>query len=368
MERELQRLAQWDTAEKNLAERVQDATTLADEHSGIQTRSQRTVANAQLTQEEMTQEEMAASTLTWMDRMIVSRLEDSFPELVTLATVKPDWKNGYEKVPLTSYKDIFNVPESHDEAWNNPDPWQRDCWRKAIAKEFTKMEERKVWKKVPRSSMPEGRRCVKHKWVFDIKRNGIFRARLVAKGFSQIPGVDYTEAFSPVSNDVTFRIMLLCAMRYGWVSLLMDVETAFLLSELKKEIHMECPEGMETKGDEVLLLLQTIYGLVQSAREFFKFMVNLLKRFGFEQSAADPCLLVHRNDKGTVMISLYVDDCYVIGDKAAMDEFVEQIKGAKLTVKWEHGLKDERGTISLKFVVAINVGHRESRGIVNTEH
>ena len=115
---------------------------------------------------------------------------------------------------------------------------------------------------------------MKHKWVLGIKRNGVFRARLVAKGFSQVPGVDYTEAFSPVSNDVTFRIMLLCAIRYGWTSLLMDVETAFLLGKLEEEIYMECPEGMESKEDEVLLLLQTIYGLVQSAREFFKFMVK----------------------------------------------------------------------------------------------
>ncbi len=251
-----------------------------------------------------------------------------------------DWRNAYKDIPETSYKDIFEAPGSFEEAWNHPDLWQRDRWRKAIAKEFKKMEERQVWKKVSRSSMPKGRRCVKHKWVLEIKRNGVFRARLVAKGFSQVPGVDYTEVFSPVSNDVTFRIMLLCAIRYGWTSLLMDVETAFLLGKLEEEIYMECPEGMESKEDEVLLLLQTIYGLVQSAREFFKYMVKVLKKLGFEQSAADPCLLVCRNEKGTVMISLYVDDCYIVGDKEAVSEFVDQIKATELTVKLEYGLKD----------------------------
>ena len=65
----------------------------------------------------------------------------------------------------------------------------------------------KVWKKVPRSQIPKGRRCIKSRWVFDIKRNGIFRARLVACGYSKIAGEDFNDIFSPVSNDVTFRIL-----------------------------------------------------------------------------------------------------------------------------------------------------------------
>lgn len=42
------------------------------------------------------------------------------------------------------------------------------------------MEELKVWKKIKWNQIPRGRRCIKHKWVFEIKRNGVFRARLVA--------------------------------------------------------------------------------------------------------------------------------------------------------------------------------------------
>ena len=96
------------------------------------------------------------------------------------------------------YKDMFANPSSFDEAWNHSDPFQRELWRAAIKKEFSKMEMNQVWKKVPRSTIPEGRRCVKYKWVFEIKRSGIFRARLVACGYSQLPGVDFTAAFSPV--------------------------------------------------------------------------------------------------------------------------------------------------------------------------
>jgi Reverse transcriptase (RNA-dependent DNA polymerase) len=56
--------------------------------------------------------------------------------------------------------------------------------------------------------MEKGRKCIKFKRVLDIKRDGIFRARLVACGYSQIPGVDFMESFSPVIHDVVFRIIL----------------------------------------------------------------------------------------------------------------------------------------------------------------
>lgn len=57
----------------------------------------------------------------------------------------------------------------------------------------------------------------------------MFRARLVGLGYSQIPGVDFTNNFAPVMNDLTFRTLLkiiYLLMKYD--SLIIDVETAFL--------------------------------------------------------------------------------------------------------------------------------------------
>ncbi len=82
-------------------------------------------------------------------------------------------------------------------------------WREAIRKEFADMNKQQVWDKVKQDKIPKGRRCVKCKWVFKIKRNGIFHARLVACGYSQIPGVHFSENYSPVVHDVTFRILIL---------------------------------------------------------------------------------------------------------------------------------------------------------------
>ena len=91
-----------------------------------------------------------------------------------------------------------------EEAWNHPDPVQREFWRSAIRKEFRDMDARKVWRKGHRSDVPGNRRCVKCKWVFKIKRNRVFRARLVACGYSQIPGVDYTDSYSLLCTILLF--------------------------------------------------------------------------------------------------------------------------------------------------------------------
>ena len=63
-------------------------------------------------------------------------------------------KLDYSKVDPTTYKDIFTVPSTFEEAWNHPDPFQRERWRASISKEFKKMDENKVWKKIKRNQMP----------------------------------------------------------------------------------------------------------------------------------------------------------------------------------------------------------------------
>jgi hypothetical protein len=60
----------------------------------------------------------------------------------------------YDNVDPIKYKDMFNVPETVEEAWNHPCPWQRAHWREAIPHKLLKMLHMKVWKKVKQSSIP----------------------------------------------------------------------------------------------------------------------------------------------------------------------------------------------------------------------
>jgi len=203
------------------------------------------------------------------------------------------------------------------------------------------MKKRKVWRVIKRRQMPKGRRLVKCKWVFKIKRNGVFRARLVACGYSQIPGVDYSENYSPVIHDVSFRYMILMMLLHNLDAKIVDVETAFLYGELEEEIYMECPPGMRNvTNDDILLLLQCIYGLVQAARQYYKKVVKILKKIGFRGGDVDPCLFSRQNEKGICLIALYVDDNLMVGHPAAIDQTIRQFKENKLILKIENDLHD----------------------------
>ena len=235
----------------------------------------------------------------------------------------------------SQYKDYFLVPSSFEQAWNHTCPFQRDKWRDAIMKEFDKMESYKVYKKVKRSSIPAGRRPVKCKWVFDIKRNGIFRARLVACGYSQKPGVDFMESYSPVVNDSIFRCIIIIEMLFGLISKIIDIETAFLNGDLEEEIYMNSPPGYKAEEDECVLLLKSLYGLVQSARQFFKKFAEILKSFGMLQSRIEPCVFTQDSELGMLIVAIYVDDCYVVGTELSINKFISELKKAGLKLKIE---------------------------------
>ncbi len=162
----------------------------------------------------------------------------------------------------------------------------------------------KVWRRTNKRNIPSNHRCIKCKWVFKIKRNGVFRARLVACGYSQIPGVDFSENFSPVVHDITFRLLIKVMILCGYSAKIADVETAFLHGRLEEEIYMDCPPGMTEVGlgdvdhmKDALLLLQSIYGTVQSARQYFKKAVCILKEIGFNGGEVYPCLFWRKSSK-----------------------------------------------------------------------
>ena len=109
----------------------------------------------------------------------------------------------------------------------------------------------------------------------------------------------------------------------------------FLEGELEEDIYMECSEGLEEadNSEDCLKLTKSIYGLVQSARQFWKRIVRDLEDIGFKPSAADPCLLARKDKRGLVIIALYVDDCLCIGNKEAIESLINELQAKKLNLK-----------------------------------
>jgi hypothetical protein len=104
---------------------------------------------------------------------------------------------------------------------------------------------------------------------------------------------------------------------------IVDIEIAFLHGNLKATIYMEIPKGMEVNESECLIIKKTIYGLVQSSREFYKKLVLALKGCGFQGNSVNPCLLT---EHGAVFFRIYVDDCLVIGNEKDINDVINGLK------------------------------------------
>ena len=104
-----------------------------------------------------------------------------------------------------------------------------DIINKAIIEEIRALEENNTWSL---TTMPAGKRVIGCKWVFAMKTNldgnVRYKAKLVAKGFSQREGIDYFETFSPIVRYESIRILLAIAAKEDYEIYKFDVKTAFL--------------------------------------------------------------------------------------------------------------------------------------------
>jgi hypothetical protein len=93
--------------------------------------------------------------------------------------------------------------------------------------------------------LPRGRKAIKNRWVCDVKSDGCTKARLIAKGFSQVKGVDYDAIFLPVVRLKTVRLLLALSALEDWHISGLNVCNAYLYGKLDEEIYMEQPEGFK---------------------------------------------------------------------------------------------------------------------------
>jgi Reverse transcriptase (RNA-dependent DNA polymerase) len=211
-------------------------------------------------------------------------------------------------------------------------------WWDAISTEFDNMEEKGVWEICEKDNVPSGRKIIGNRWVFSIKDDGRFRARTVAKGYSQIPGEDFQENFAPVINDTTLHIILVLKTMMNLKMGQFDIETAFLYGDLEEDIWMGLPDGYveyyENKhgkkldpGKQCLKLKKSLYGLVQAARQWWKKFKEVLIKLEYLPSEIDPCLFIKNKSNGDKsFLVLYVDDGGIFGTEKDIKETIQALR------------------------------------------
>ncbi|GKV22301.1 hypothetical protein SLEP1_g32183 [Rubroshorea leprosula] len=210
-------------------------------------------------------------------------------------------------------------------------------WRRAMSEEFDALVWQGTWDLVLPSPTQNVIGC---KWVFRLKRgkNGDierYKAWLVAKGFHQRPGHDYSNTFSPVIKPTTIRTVLTIVVSQAWSIRQLDVNNAFLHGKVEEGLYMAQLVGFidHNLPHHVCKLKKALYGLKQAPRAWYTELKQFLLGCGLVNSRSDCSLFIYNNVGIVVYVLVYVDDILITGNSATfISELIHRL-GQKFSLK-----------------------------------
>ena len=205
---------------------------------------------------------------------------------------------------------------------NSPGKSDKEQWKQAVKEEYECFLKYGVFERVKHDDVPENAKVLTTTWAMKKKSNGTYSARMNMQGFEQEDGEHYDSSTisSPVTNDVSIRVIIvimIMANLFGW---LCDVKGAFLHGSFEngEVIFTEIPQGFEPWYNPavwMLKLLKTVYGLKQAAIMFWRELLKAMMYMKFKRSDTDPCLYYKWTENGLLVWLSWVDDCLCIGPK-----------------------------------------------------
>jgi hypothetical protein len=184
------------------------------------------------------------------------------------------------------------VPQTYDEAISSNDAAK---WQEAMEEEMKSLTENDTFTV---TQLPENRTSVWGCRVYSVKLGSDgsekFKARYMAKGYCQIQGVDYHDAFAPTARIASVRVLLQLAVQYDLLVHQMDVKTAYLNAPIDCDIYVDQPDGFEMKSHSgerlVCKLNKSLHGLKQSGRNWNNLLHVFFTENDFVQSSVDTCV------------------------------------------------------------------------------
>jgi len=211
-----------------------------------------------------------------------------------------------------SQSDLNSEPVSYQDAMSRSDAEQ---WQKAMEDEMQSIHDNKTW---TLTDLPSGRRCIGTKWVYKIKKDASnkfqrYKARIVAKGYAQVAGLDFDKTFAPVVRIDSIRLLFAISAFLGLEILHADCKTAFLNGNSDLEIYIQQPEGFISHQypHKVLLLNKSLYGLKQAPRIWYLLLCTTIIELGFTPLETDPSIYFCPSQH--ILLAVYVDDILIFG-------------------------------------------------------
>ena len=133
----------------------------------------------------------------------------------------------------------LNEPTNYNDACRRRDKAE---WMKAMKEEMDSLHKNETWTLVKR---PENQRVIGSRWIYKRKPGilgveaAMYKARVVAKGYSQVEEIDYHEVFSTVVKHTSIRLVLSLVALQNLELEQLDVKTPFLHGTLEEKIYME---------------------------------------------------------------------------------------------------------------------------------
>jgi len=221
----------------------------------------------------------------------------------------------------------LTIPLNYNDAINSHDHLH---WEKAIKEELKNFYFNNIMEFVP--SVPKGKTLISTKWIFSVKRdsnNNIIKhkARLVARGFNQIYGIDFELTYSPTLNIDGLKFIISLAAKFSWNIFQLDIKAAYLYAPLDREIYTSIPPGDHNYNKGYWRLHKALYGLKQSGRQWNCMITNFLINHGFIQLSSEKCIFKKTlNKKLVCIIGLYVDDMIITGEDYEIKSTIKIIR------------------------------------------
>jgi hypothetical protein len=158
----------------------------------------------------------------------------------------------------------------------------------------------------------------------------------VAKGYSQVKGVDFGDIFSPIEKLNSIRVLMSMVVAFNLEIKHMNVKTIFLHGDLEEEIYMKHPKGFVVKGKQELVrkLKRSLYGLKKSPRRWYQKFDTYILSLGFVRSKVDHCIYSKEECGCFIYVSLYVNDMLLIGNNMDAIKDVKNNLSSKFDMKY----------------------------------